>query len=201
VPVAAEPVVAEVQKPSNSKAETAEVVTAALTAQHKGDALAAAITSGYAAKDVTLPISIFAVVSTIIQHVAASPEAFSGKWYKPEEYGAALKAVMSGRSLKEQIDGLYAVQDYCSRNRFPKLDVKGKQKKLIEVIMTALLVSEVVDVDTILAWADDEADRDDVPGRVDAIVQMTAMLTTLREPDDVEEEDLDEEALTRQYVR
>jgi hypothetical protein len=67
--------------------------------------------------------------------------------------------------------------------------------------MTALLVSEVVDVDTILAWADDEADRDDVPGRVDAIVQMTTMLTTLREPDDVEEEDLDEEALTRQYVR
>lgn len=200
-PAPAAPVeVAAPVKPADSKAETREVVAAALSSGVKGAALSSSITSAYAAKDVTLPISLFAAVSAVLEHVAGVTGAFTSKWYKPDEYGAALKDIVAVRPVKEQVDALYAVQAYCAGLKFPKLDVNGKQKKLIEVIFTALLVSEVIDVDTILAWADDEVDRD-VPGRVDAIVQMTTMLATLREPDEVEEEDFDADDLNRQYVK
>lgn len=198
---AAAPAPKEEVKPVNTKAPTAEVVAAALAAGHKGPALTAAIKSGYEAKDLSAPLSVHGFVLAIFTHMQSTNESFSSKWYKPEQYGHALKELVATRPMNEQIDAIYAVQEFCHSQKFPKIDVSGKQKKLIEVIVTALLVTEAIDVDTVLGWADDETDRDDVKGRVDAIVQMTTMLSTLREPDEVEEADLDDDFHVRDVAK
>ena len=131
-------------------------------------------------------------------------DVISTKWWVKEEYGATLTALLAD-SVKEQVAALYAVQEYCHQKKFPKVEVKGKPARLIEVLVAVLLNNGLVDPDGVLAWADDD-NAAEVGGRVDAIVQTTSFVQAIRlaeaegELDDEEDGDDDIDA-PREYVR
>jgi hypothetical protein len=122
----------------------------------------------------------------------------SKKWYDKDNCGNLLAtAVHKAAGTKEEIEVavLYAVQEFCAEKNFPKVELKaGASKRLIELLMTNLLVGEVVDVEGIIAWADDTSSND-FKGRGDAIIQTTGMITTLRASlvDEESEVDSDED--------
>jgi hypothetical protein len=121
-------------------------------------------------------------------------EEYTTKWYDQATYGNVL-AASSKKTTKDELALLYTVQEYCHSKKFPKIEMKGgSSKKLIELLITNLLVGEFVDVEGIIAWADDEND-DDFPGRADAIIQTTGMVATLRASlaDEESEVDSDED--------
>ena len=120
-------------------------------------------------------------------------------WCKLVEYGGALKSLLEDQP-KFQCAFLYAIQSHCSKIKFPKIEVKGKMRYLIDVLIQLLFQYEIVDPTGVITWADDESD--DVPGKTDALVQCTAFLTLLRDEDggdDYEEED-DEVDAPREIV-
>jgi hypothetical protein len=122
----------------------------------------------------------------------------SKKWYDKDNCGHLLAtAVHKAAGTKEEIEVavLYTVQEFCAEKNFPKVELKGgASKRLIELLMTNLLVGEVVDVEGIIAWADDTSSND-FNGRGDAIIQTTGMITTLRASlvDEESEVDSDED--------
>jgi hypothetical protein len=121
-------------------------------------------------------------------------EDYITKWYDQATYGNIL-AASSNKTTKDELALLYTIQEYCHSKKFPKIEMKGgSSKKLIELLITNLLVGEFVDVEGIIAWADDEND-DDIPGRADAIIQTTGMVATLRSSlvDEESEVDSDED--------
>lgn len=126
----------------------------------------------------------------------------ASKWWVKEEYGEALQGLLAN-SAKAQVAALYAVQAYCHEKKFPKVEVKGKPTKVIEVIFAVLMNSNIVEPDSFVAWADDE-NLAEVPGRVDAIVQTTSFIQSIRDldlqefDDDAEDDDID---APREYVK
>jgi hypothetical protein len=126
----------------------------------------------------------------------------TSKWWVKEEYGAALQGLLAG-SVTGQVAALYAVQVYCHEKKFPKVEIKGKQTKVIEVIFAVLMNSNIIDPDSFVAWADDE-NQAEVGGRVDAIVQTTSFIQSIRDLDLQEfDEDADDDDIDapREYVK
>jgi hypothetical protein len=113
-------------------------------------------------------------------------------WWEEAQCGAALKAFV--QSVEQQALAVFGVQAYCAEKQFPKIQVKGASKKLIEVLFNLLLKFQIVDVDGFLAWADDVQDRP-FKGRTDAIVHTTTFIQALRELDQEEVEEADEDAI------
>lgn len=127
----------------------------------------------------------------------------ASKWWVKEEYGEALQGLLVN-SAKAQVEALYAVQAYCHEKKFPKVEVKGKPTKVIEVIFAVLMNSNIVDPDSFVAWADDD-NAGDVGGRVDAIVQTTSFIQSIRDLDlqefDDEADNDDDIDAPREYVK
>lgn len=111
------------------------------------------------------------------------------KWLSNDEFGHAVKH-LTHQSREEQVATLFAIQDFCYRHKFPKIDVKGKQRSYIDVVFQQLFAVEIADEGSFLAWADADSDA---PGRTDAIVQTTAFVNLLRESDDNFSEGEDED--------
>ncbi len=129
------------------------------------------------------------VAAGALKAVLSSLEDYTLKWYSPDQYGDVVKSSFNGTD-DEQVTLLYVVQEYCATKKFPKVDIKGTQKKLIELLFTHLLAGDFVDVEAIIAWADDSTDND-YKGRTDAIVQTNGMIATLRASLQEEESEVD----------
>jgi hypothetical protein len=125
---------------------------------------------------------------------AGTGDVTQSKWWVKEEYGEALTALLqtpAASAAKQQLAALYVVQGFCHSRKFPKVDIKGKPHKVIEVIFALLMNNDMVEPDVYVAWADDENPIEEA-GRVTAIVQSTTFVQSIREAD-VEEFDEDEE--------
>lgn len=109
-------------------------------------------------------------------------------WASPTEYGAALSHLVGGKP-KEQMAVLFSVQQHCHNVKFPKIDIKGKQHALVQLIFQLLYKNEICDDAGFIAWADD-VENEEVPGRLNAVVQTTDFMRMLTE---VEEEERDED--------
>lgn len=125
-------------------------------------------------------------------------------WWTKAEYGALLGSYLAV-SIDEQIAALYVLQEFCHARSFPKVQVKGKERKLIEFIFSTLLSQELVEFEGFMGWADDASTLyEDSKGRIDAIVQTTAFITSVRnamEANDEEGDDDDEIDAPRQTVK
>lgn len=127
--------------------------------------------------------------------LAKVPEAKNMKWTAPASYGGALKALLEG-NVKEQVSALFEVQRFCNAQSFPKIEVKGEQRYLIEVMFQVLYQVGMVEGDAIFLWAEDESDA--VPGKANAVIQTTKLISVLRDAeqdDDESDEDDDGEDL------
>jgi hypothetical protein len=141
--------------------------------------------------------------ATLLRALLAQQEdVLASKWWTADQYGAALSALLKD-NMKEQVSALYEVQAYCHAKKFPKVEVKGKPTKLIEVLLAVMLNSNIVDAEGLLNWADDENPAE-VPGRLDAIVQTSTFVAAIREAaaaQEGDEEDDDEIDAPREFVR
>jgi len=164
------------QKEADEKA--VKIAASSLASGNKGDALAEYL-SGLSEKPTGA-----ALVGEIL---AKNSDPNSLKWCGLGEYGSAVKSLIQGQP-KEQMRVIYAIQVHCNKHSFPKIDVKGTKRCLIDLIFQLLYKNEVIDDSGFLAWADDDTE---VPGRVTAIVQTTEFMRILT---DVEVEEYDEDA-------
>lgn len=105
----------------------------------------------------------------------------SAKWATPSEFGAALAHLVKNNT-RAQVELLYEVQAHCHAIKFPKIELKGKQHKLIDVLFRLLYSHEIIDSAGFSAWADDDNDAN-VPGKTDAIVHTTEFIAWLNEPE------------------
>lgn len=106
------------------------------------------------------------------------------RWCTKSEYGQALATLNKGNAMK-QLFCLYEVQKYCDGLKFPKIEVKGEKLNLIEVMFQVMYTNEVVDNDGFGLWSDD--DNDEIPGKLNAVVQTTNFISMLNEVDEDEE--------------
>jgi hypothetical protein len=113
------------------------------------------------------------------------------KWVNSAEYGQAIAHLVKD-NITLQVELLYEVQTHCYNHKFPKLEIKGKQTKLIDIIFRLFYANDIVDNIGFNAWADDDNDGK-VPGKTDALVHSTEFISWLNEPDvdefDEEEDD------------
>jgi hypothetical protein len=138
------------------------------------------------------PVSLVSVLLEDIKDPCSSPVA-AIKWCGKQEYGPALVYLLAG-DIKKQLLVLLEVQKYCHSLKFPKVDVKGEKRNLVELIFQVLFSSEVVEHAGFMAWSDDN-DYEDVPGKQSAIIQTTNFMVMLNTIDDdgEEGEDFDDE--------
>merc|ERR1712146_532657 len=135
------------------------------------------------------PSSLISVILSQITNPTASAAA-SCKWCAKSEYGHALATLNEGNVLK-QLFCLYEVQKFCDSIKFPKIDVKGEKKNLIEVMFQVMYTNEIIDNEGFGVWSED--DNDEIPGKLNAVVQTTNYISMLSEVDDGEEGEEDEE--------
>lgn len=133
--------------------------------------------------------SASALITKILLKVT---EATDLSWCKKTAYGSALKHLMEN-NVKSQVQALYTLQKYCHDLKFPKIDVKGQKKYFIDTLFQQLYINEIVEDDGYTSWANDDGLYDDVPGRVNALVQTTAFLALITTEDDVEYDEEEEE--------
>lgn len=191
---AAEEAAAALEKAKTEQAVALAAATDALATGLKGNSLLVHVNS----------VPVKPTGAAILKNLLLQVESVTAsKWWVKEEYGEALQGLLAG-SIPAQVDALYAVQAYCHAKKFPKVEVKGKQVKVIEVLFNLLLTSNIVEPDAFVAWADDD-NAAEVGGRVDAIVQTTSFVQSIRDLDvqefDDEAEDDEEIDAPREYVR
>jgi hypothetical protein len=110
-------------------------------------------------------------------------------WTSPEEYGLALSALLHGND-REQMLFIYELQKHCHTHNFPRLQTKSGQRSLIDILFQLLYKNDILEASGIMKWWDDE-EFDEIPGRSDALVQVTTFVNWLNEED--EEEEAEEE--------
>ena len=86
---------------------------------------------------------------------------------------------------------IYELQQYCHKIGFPKIDTKSGKRAYFEVIFQLFYQFDIVDATGFQAWFDDEL-FDELPGRVDALVQATEFMNWLNEEEEVSDDE-DEE--------
>jgi hypothetical protein len=110
-------------------------------------------------------------------------------WTNPEEYGLPLSALLHGND-REQMLFIYELQKHCYKHNFPRLQTKTGQRSLIDILFQLLYKNDILEASGIMKWWDDE-EFDEIPGRSDALVQVTTFVNWLNEED--EEEEAEEE--------
>ena len=145
------------------------------------------------------PASLVSVLLSKITDPTASPAA-ACKWCEKAEYGEALATLNEGSTLK-QLFCLYEVQKYFDSIKFPKIEIKGEKKNLIEVVFQVMYTNEIIDNDGFGAWSED--DNEEIPGKLNAVVQTTnfiSMLDAVDEEEDEEEYEDDEVDAVRETL-
>lgn len=153
--------------------ESASTVTFEAIATGKlGEELTAEINDKLAGK----PYAIAGVVLGTLKSI--SDFSAETKWWDKAHFGHALSQY--NQSIKEQIGIMNAIQTFCHEKDFPKFTYKGKEKKLIEHLLSIFIIANILDAEGVVAWADDE-NKADLPGRMNAVIHLSSALNTLRE--------------------
>lgn len=170
---------AEAVARKESETVAANAASAAMATELKGDALVEYLTG----------LSVKPTGAALITEILAKEsDTTSVKWVGLAEYGAAIAFLVKNKP-KEQMRALYSIQIHCHKIKFPKIDVKGTKRAVIDLLFQLLYKYEIIEDYGFLAWADDD---EEVPGRVNAVVQTTEFMRVLTDVDDEEYED-DEE--------
>jgi ABC-type multidrug transport system fused ATPase/permease subunit len=129
-------------------------------------------------------VSIDGAARAVLENV----DDFTSKWGESASFGHLLKTLI--QSVDQQVNFLYVLQAFNHTKNYPSVTLKSGTKRLLEYLFPYLLAKEIVDVDGILAWADDEKDND-YPGRDKALFQTTSAVATLRAALQEEESEVD----------
>jgi hypothetical protein len=187
------------EKEEARKAAELEAREVALASQLS--AATACYNSKVKGKDLTTHIEGLAdkpSAASLVKLILENAEDILTKWFTKEEYGDALVSLTKGNQTA-MVDVLYEVQEYCHGKNFPKITVKDKSRKLVDLLFQLLYKYEIVDDQAIFAWADDE--NDVKPGKSTALVHTTELLLLLRDEGEEEYEEDDEVDAPREIVK
>ena len=191
----------------DAKAKTAEAAEAALGAAATlvdsgkvGNELAAACAEAGGGTGVTAR----ALAAAVLKKAAGAGNLTGTEWMGDEQFGAALKNLCAGKgAVQKQAGILYACQEAYHSGGFPKTaesNKDGKKESYLEKLFFELYDKEIVEEEAFHEWRyaddDDEKDPNFVPGKVDALFQISDFLKWLDEPPEEEsgeEDDEDEE--------
>jgi len=109
-------------------------------------------------------------------------------WAAPDKWGSALLALCEG-NLYNQMQILWAIQKYCDKLGFPKLD----DEYVVQAMFRSMYKFDLALDDAFAEWKEDESDEHS-DGKLKAVIQTVNWFTWLEE-DDEEEEDGEEELL------
>lgn len=108
------------------------------------------------------------------------------KWAEPSNYGAALMYLV-GDNIGKQMQVLFAIQKYCEKLGFPKVD----NEYVVQAMFRAMYKYDLAEADAFLEWKEDDSDENS-SGRLKAVVQTVEWFQWL-DQDDEEDDDGDEE--------
>ena len=177
-------------------AKEAQGAAAALVGTGKvGDALVAALEG---AGDGVTPR---AVTAAALAKAADAGNLTGTEWLGDDQYGAALKKLCKGKGSTQKQSGiLYACQEAYQKGGFPKTaeaNKDGKKESYLEKLFFELYNADLVEEDAFNEWRyaddDDEKDPNFVPGKTDALFQISDFLKWLDEPPEEESGEEDEE--------
>lgn len=122
------------------------------------------------------------------------------KWLSASEFGPSLKFLGSSDS-GNLVEFLREVEKYCGKYKFPKIEIKGNPRSLLEVIFQLLYKDEIVSDSHFLKWLDEDSD---ISGHTTAIVQTTNFMNLFRDDNDDggddDDDDEDEVDAPRQVI-
>ena len=107
-------------------------------------------------------------------------------WADPSKYGAALVSLVEEDLLK-QVDILFAIQKYCDKLGFPKLN----NEYVVQAMFRAMYKFDLAEDEAFSMWKEDESDEHGA-GKVNAVIQTVDWFNWLEEDDEEEEEDYEE---------
>ena len=109
-------------------------------------------------------------------------------WAEPSKYGAALVALVEDDVLK-QMEVLFAIQKYCDKLGFPKLN----EEYIVQSMFRAMYKYDLAADDAFDMWKEDESPEHD-KGKMNAVIQTVDWFNWLEaDDDDDDEEDYEEE--------
>jgi len=133
--------------------------------------------------------------SLIFKVLSIQSDVSSLTWCTSAQYGFAIKSLLEGK-IKDQVAAIYAIQECCHSKKFPKIDVKGAKRNLIEVIFQLVYKNDIIEHEAFSKWSDDD-NITNIPGKQDAAFQTVNFFTVINEPsedeydEDEEEEEID----------
>jgi hypothetical protein len=108
-------------------------------------------------------------------------------WAGPSKYGAALVS-LSEDDLLKQMDVLFAIQKYCDKLGFPKLN----DEYVIQAMFRSMYKFDLATDDAFAMWKEDESTKHE-KGKLNAVIQTVDWFNWLDEEDDDDEEEYEEE--------
>jgi hypothetical protein len=109
-------------------------------------------------------------------------------WAEPTKYGAALGALVEDDVLK-QVEVLFAIQKYCDKLGFPKLN----EEYIVQSMFRAMYKYDLAADDAFDMWKEDESPEHE-KGKMNAVIQTVDWFNWLEADDEEDdEEDYEEE--------
>jgi eIF4-gamma/eIF5/eIF2-epsilon len=124
--------------------------------------------------------------SALISYVLSSiQDPLPVKWCQKCEFGAVILSLV-GADVKKQVRAIYAIQAHFNKLKFPKVDVKGQSRSVLELVFQSAYQHELFDEAAFIAWSEDDSDA---PGKLTAIVQTTNFIALLNSQEEEEYDD------------
>jgi hypothetical protein len=108
------------------------------------------------------------------------------KWAEPNNYGAALAHLVEDNTGK-QMQVLFAIQKYCEKLGFPKIN----NEYVIQAMFRAMYKYDLAEADAFSEWKEDDS-QENSSGKLTTVIQTVEWFLWL-DQDDEEEEEGDEE--------
>ena len=202
----------EAEKKAKEEQKAKEAAAKAKAAEDAQAALGAAgsvVATGKVGQELVAELEGKSVTARALAGAALAKQSEAGEltslsWVADAQYGAALKKLCKGKgSTQKQAGILYACQSAYHAAGFPKTAEKnkdGKKESYLAKLFFDLYHVELIEEEGFNEWRyaddDDEKDPNFVPGKNDALFQLSDFLAWLDEPPEEEsgeEDDEDEE--------
>jgi eIF4-gamma/eIF5/eIF2-epsilon len=104
-------------------------------------------------------------------------------WAEPSKYGEALIYLVGGE-LQNQMQVLWAIQLYCEKLGFPKVDGES----VVQSMFRAMYKYDLAEADSFVEWKEDESDAHE-KGKMTTIIQTMDWFNWLEEDEEVDDEE------------
>ena len=135
---------------------------------------------------------VFPSVERLVFHLLDTTEKLNPSpecgWADASKYGSALVSLVEDDLIK-QVEVLFAIQKYCDKLGFPKLN----DEYVVQAMFRSMYKYDLAESDAFTMWKDDESPAHEA-GKLNAVIQTVDWFNWLEEDeDDEEEEDYEEE--------